>query len=249
MSTESSRRPASKGVKSSCVAGSADGDLATDAATHLGRGGYTFESLSGSSEEIDKQAACLVEWAEQQKALLTEAHFDGLKKHTAGTTAEHEIFYRQSDSRVVKRTYPGTFGVTPEPKGVQKAATPAFYLERMRLMNEFFDSDFRLEGITFGKSLILFATGEKPCIVVSQPWIRPADPQNPHPTKAEIKEFMELAGFKEDVTSYYGWCNEVEGISVIDARPDNFILSRVGVVPIDLVIFKSKPRSSSIIIT
>ena len=35
------------------------------------------------------------------------------------------------------------------------------------------------------------ATSDQPSMVISQPWIRPADPTNPHPSGAEIVEFME----------------------------------------------------------
>ena len=65
------------------------------------------------------------------------------------------MFYRACDNRAVKRTYPGTFGVTPDPKGEQRAATPLFYLLRLGLMNGVFGSDLRLEGIVFGKPLLL----------------------------------------------------------------------------------------------
>ena len=247
MATEPSAKAGSASGQSAGMAGSTDESLAADAAAHLRRSGYSVEGFSGSPEEIDRQAACLREWAVQRKALLTDAHTAGLKKH-GGTTAEHEVFHRTQDNRAVKRTYPGTFGVTPEPKGVQKAATPAFYLQRLELMNRVFGSDFRLEGIALGRSLLIGMAGDQPCMVISQPWIRAADPKNPHPTKAEIVEFMEAVGFKEDPKSYYGWHRDSDGIVVIDARPDNFIQSAQGVVPIDLVICHGKPPESSILI-
>lgn len=217
------------------MASKTNGDLAADAAAHLGRSGHAVEGFGGSSEEIDRQASCLVEWAVKANAVLTEAHTANLKKH-GGTTAEHEVFHRVADNRAVKRTYPGTFGVTPEPKGVQKAATPAFYLRRLELMNQVFKSDFRLEGISFGKSLLLGAKGNQPSMVVSQPWIRSADATNPHPSRSEIKEFMESLEFIAKEDSYYGWWRKEDGIIIIDARPDNFIKTIDGVVPIDLVI-------------
>jgi hypothetical protein len=36
--------------------------------------------------------------------------------------------------------------------------------------------------------------------------------------------------------SYFGWYREEDGITILDARPDNFIKSSQGVIPIDLVI-------------
>ena len=106
--------------------------------------------LKASAEarrKLIEQAGCLIEWARLRGVLLTEAHFTRLKKHESAT-AEHEVFFRDSDNRVVKRTYPGTFGVTPEAKGRQQHATPLFYLHRLDLMNRVFHSDLRMEGIT-----------------------------------------------------------------------------------------------------
>jgi hypothetical protein len=220
------------------MASKKNGDLAADAAAYLRGSGYSVKGFGGSSEEIDQQAACLVEWAKKANAFLTDAHTAGLKKHV-GTTAEHEVFHRVTDNRAVKRTYPGTFGVTPEPKGVQKAATPAFYLRRLELMNQVFKSDLRLEGISFGKSLIIGAQTEQSSLVISQPWIRSADANDPHPSMLEIAQFMESLNFCTETNSYYGWYREEDEIKIIDARPDNFIKSHEGVVPIDLVISSS----------
>jgi hypothetical protein len=103
-------------------------------------------------------------------------------------------------------------------------------------MNQVFLSDFRLEGICFGKSYLIGKQGDLPCFIVSQPWIRAANPAQPHPSKREIKEFMESLGFIERTDLYYGWHRTDDGIIVIDARPDNFIKTVDGVVPIDLVI-------------
>lgn len=213
------------------------GSLAADAAAYLRRSGHTIKGVGGDPQEIDRQAACLITWARTKNVILTDAHTAGLKKH-GGTTAEHEVFYRASDNRAVKLTYPGTFGVTPDPKGLQQAATPLFYLLRLELMNRVFGSDFKLEGIAFGKSLLLWAQGEQPRMVVSQPWVRAANPTFPHPSTTELSQFMESLGFVPLTDSYYGWHRKEDNITILDARPDNFINSYQGVVPIDLVISK-----------
>jgi hypothetical protein len=104
-------------------------------------------------------------------------------------------------------------------------------------MNRVFDSRIRLEGVAFNKSLILGKTeGEHPCLVSSQPWHASWLPQEPHPTGDEIKQFMNSLGFGERLGSYYGWVKRDQKITVIDARRDNFIRTKEGVVPIDLVI-------------
>lgn len=76
--------------------------------------------------------------------------------------------------------------MTPDPKGAQRAATPLFYLHRLELMNRVFKSELRLEGIMLGKSLLIGAKGDQPGIVVSQPWIRAADPNFPHPSDQKL---------------------------------------------------------------
>ena len=217
------------------LARAADGGLAADAATYLARSGYSVASLGESTEEIERQAADLVQWARKRNVLLTDAYFSGLLKHES-TTAEHEVFFRASDNRVLKRTYPGTFGVTPEPKGRRQHATPLFYLHRLELMNRVFGSELQMEGVNMGRSLLIGAQGFNASIVVSQPWIRAADPANPHPSAMEVAQFMQSLGFVQLKPSYFGWHREIDGCTVLDARPDNFIKSAAGVVPIDLVL-------------
>src|SRR5438874_2192368 len=118
------------GDAGSALAGAAHGEAAADAATYLERGGGTLESLGGNTQEIERQAASLIDWARQRHLLLSADYTEGLFRHQS-TTAEHQVFYRASDNRAVKCTYPGTFGVTPDPKGAQRAATPLFYLHRL----------------------------------------------------------------------------------------------------------------------
>ena len=217
------------------MARKAHGDLAADAAAYLTRSADPVKGFGGDTQEIDRQAACLVEWARAKKVVLTDAYTSGLERHL-GVSAEHEVFFREADNRVVKRTYSGTFGITDDPKGKQRHATPMFYLRRLALMNQVLGSDLRLEGIYLGKSLLLGQQGEQPSMVISQPWIRAATPLQPHPIETEIREFMEALGFTQLKNAYYGWYRESDRISIVDARPDNFILSAVGVVPIDVVI-------------
>src|ERR1051325_7366 len=75
--------------------------------------------------------------------------------------------------------------------------------------------------------------------------IRPAGPDLPHPSNAEIAEFMESLGFDRLSRSYYGWQRKHDGVTILDARADNFIKSREGVVPIDLVISHGKAAAFS----
>jgi hypothetical protein len=168
---------------------------------------------------------------------LAEEFFTDMERYPHAT-AEHEVFRRVVDDRAIKRTYAGTFGVTPHGKGHQIAATPAFYLARLHLMNAVFGAGMRLEGVTLGQSLLIGQQGEQPSIVVSQQWIRAADPGRPHPSEAEIELFMRSLGFEPLAGAYFGWHRARDGVRVVDARVDNFIKSADGVVPIDLVVFR-----------
>jgi hypothetical protein len=58
---------------------------------------------------------------------------------------------------------------------------------------------------------------------------------------------MESLGFVQVSRSYYGWQRKADAITILDARPDNFILSPEGVVPIDLVISQSTPLPAAAI--
>ncbi len=127
------------------------------------------------------------------------------------------------------------------------AATPLFYLRRLIAMNGVFNADIRLEGIWFGPTLIVGRPGLHPAVVTSQPWVRAANAGNPHPTESEIRELMQSLGFEPLPAAYFGWKRTSDGMSVFDARPDNFIKSVEGVVPIDLVIeqWPASVRASS----
>ena len=217
------------------LAGAADADLAADAAAFLGRGQAADAGLRGDAAEINRQARRLTDWARERRAVLSDSIFADLEKHP-GATAEHEVFHRTRDNRAVKRTYAGTFGVTPDVKGNQRAATPLFYLCRLALMNQVFCSGLRLEGVAFGTSLLLGQHGLQPCLVISQPWIRAGDPANPHPTDSEIEAFMRSLDFEPLPGSYFGWRRPADAVVIVDARRDNFIKSSEGVVPIDLVV-------------
>jgi len=217
------------------MASTTNASLAEQAATHLGRGPNALQGFRSDQTEIDRQSTRLIEWASKNEAVLDDSYTAGLQRQE-GTTAEHEVFYRPTDNRAVKRTYAGTFGVTNAKKGEQTHATPMFYLRRLQLMNREFNSDLRLEGILFGTSLLIGASELQPSMVISQPWHRPANPSDPHPSNEEIRQFMESLGFAEMKGSYFGWFKSAGKITVIDARSDNFIRTENGVIPVDLVI-------------
>jgi hypothetical protein len=102
-------------------------------------------------------------------------------------------------------------------------------LRRLELTNEFFGSDLRLECVT---------AGDQTSIVISQPWAYPANPNDPCPSLDEIYDFMTKLDFEPVADAPFEWFRKLDRVRVSDARPDNFIRSKKGVVPIDLVVSK-----------
>ena len=194
---------------------------AADAAAYIRGSGDLIPRSRGDSLELRKQCQRLRKWAEKTGRLI---HYNPPHGPRTGG-AEHEVFFHQKESRVFKRTYPGTFGSAPTDRGLRRTATPYFYLVRLELLNEVFGLDMKLEGVT-GDELL--------SMLISQAWVHPADPRNPLPSPAEIAEFMCGLGF-EPTSRPYEWHRKADEVLVSDARPDNFIRSKLGVVPIDLI--------------
>jgi hypothetical protein len=159
-------------------------------------------------------------------------------------TGEHEVRFREDDRRVVKKTWPGTFGMMPEwsAKGWYPGfATPLDYLRRFTLHNFIFQDDVQLEGVIVSdKPVTLIGAVEGGCsLVISQRWLIAADAENPHPTLEEIATFMTELGFTPLPDSFFGWYREADGVLVLDAKPDNFVKTPDGILPFDLVLSRS----------
>ena len=154
-------------------------------------------------------------------------------------TSEHEVRQTGDGLRVIKRTWAGVYGQVPVWEGntlLRHPATPSEYLIRQALQNETFGSEIRFDGVNVSDkpSMILFHPAGEPSFVVSQPFLVAADPNNASPAAERVAEFMQDEGFVEVTGSYFGWVRPADGIAVVDAKPDNFILTEEGVVPIDL---------------
>lgn len=54
-------------------------------------------------------------------------------------------------------------------------------------------------------------------------------------SEEEIRTLMRGLGFTDISASFYGWRRD-DGTVVLDAKPDNFIKSAAGIIPIDLQI-------------
>jgi hypothetical protein len=75
-------------------------------------------------------------------------------------------------------------------------------------------------------------------IVTSQPWREPVDPSLPHPSDAEMAEFMQNFGFSQ--VNLNDW-RRVDGVIARNVKPSDFIKTQEGVVPVDVCL--EQPQS------
>jgi hypothetical protein len=72
-------------------------------------------------------------------------------------------------------------------------------------------------------------------IITSQSWHEPADPSSPHPSTAEMTEFMQGFGFSQ--VNLNDW-RHADGTVARNVKPGDFIKTKDGVVPIDVCLDK-----------
>ncbi|HEV7406461.1 MAG TPA: hypothetical protein VGO11_26155 [Chthoniobacteraceae bacterium] len=154
-------------------------------------------------------------------------------------TSEHKVLTHLSPKRVLKVTWPGFYGQIPvyeDGKLLRVNACPSDYLERQALQIEVFAGDLTLEGVNISDkpSMVINEPAGQPSFVVSQEFVEAADVRDPNPSTQQIASFMAEHGFEAIPGSYFGWLRRKDGVAVVDAKCDNFILSPEGVVPIDL---------------
>lgn len=195
---------------------------------------------SGGSEATDRdssrirQTQSLVGWAQSRSSLIDPQQIDSLPL-ISNSTSEHEVHYRESDNRAVKRTWPGVYGQIPVPKNgkLDRAnATPSEYLVRQGLQASVFGSDIRLEGVSFSDkpSMVLFEPPGQPSFVTSQEWFDKSEA----PTLDEIADRLRKDGFVPVPNSYFGWFRPSDRVAIVDAKTDNFVKTPAGVIPLDL---------------
>jgi hypothetical protein len=194
---------------------------------------------SDSRDERGSQEALRI-WGRESGHVLADSFFARLEL-VSNTTSEAEVFYNSSDNRAWKRTWPGAFGFVPRKNSDSGwsafPALPSDLLFRLSLQNEIFLDDIRVEGIfeSSGPSMIIGQQSDGVSLVFSQPWIEAKNPAEPYPSDEEIGGLMRGLGFAEMPASFYGWKHD-DGTVVLDAKPDNFIKSEPGIIPIDLQI-------------
>lgn len=182
------------------------------------------------------EVANLENWAKQRQKLIPEEVVARLQ-HVSNSTSEHEVFLRPEDNRAVKRTWAGIYGQIPcvgLGKLDRRNATPSEYLSRMALHIQVFGSDLRLEGVTVSQkpSMLIGQPSGQPSIVISQRWYE----KHGVVTNEDVHELMVQEGFRAVPASYFGWYRPADGVVIVDAKPDNFIQTQEGLLPIDLQI-------------
>ncbi|MEO6784924.1 MAG: hypothetical protein ABI318_02220 [Chthoniobacteraceae bacterium] len=126
-----------------------DATALADAAAFIGQGAGADQGDAADSQRSGIEQRRAEEWARAKGCLIDDRELGSLLL-ISNSTSEHEVWYRESDNRAVKRTWPGFFGQVPIWKAgrLDRApATPVQYLERQRLQNEVFDGDIVLEGV------------------------------------------------------------------------------------------------------
>jgi hypothetical protein len=103
----------------------------------------------------------------------------------------------------------------------------------MALQTVVFHSDVRLEGVMVPEESSFFDDpAEAPSIIISQPWVW----SEGGVTFEGIREFLCGEGFLAVPDSFFGWVRPADGVVILDASADNFVMTGAGFVPIDLQI-------------
>lgn len=231
-----------------------------DAANFIREGSGTNESGFTGPDSAKAEQAQVVRLIEVGLARQVTDEELGRLQTISNDTSEHQVLLPLvGGKRVTKVTWPGVYGQIPiiqDGKLDRRLALPSEYLDRQALQNEIFASDLKLEGVNISDRdpMVLFQPRGEPSFVVSQGFIQAIDNDNPSPSAQQIAAFLREHEFEPVLNAYFGWIRKGDNVAIVDAKPDNFILSVEGVVPIDLQMarisdgFGESFESSSIII-
>lgn len=195
-------------------------------------------AAGGTGQEFspDLQIQEFLKWCEECGEPGLTDYWDSLKLYSDGT-AEHQVRYDVRSHRAVKKTLSGNYGfILNGDKSERKESSLLEYLDRLALQNELFgDEILVIGGLPAEPSMILFAEPTPP-IVTSQPFRDGVEEEDGIPSETQVSNYMEEMGFTPLSDAFYGWCHQEKRILVVDAKPDNFVLTADGVKAIDLQI-------------
>jgi hypothetical protein len=186
---------------------------------------------TGEADPIELQRQLLIRWGEVRGFLPAP------KGAPNASGAEHVVYFSAQNSSVVKVTMPYHYGVrlVPGAKAVTKNLTALEYLQRLDLSRVVFDDDVRVLGVT--------RDGR---VVTEQQFYLAERLENPHPSQQEVDDFMREAGFKRvDGGLGMTWQRSVDGVMVSDVRRENFILTKAGLMPVDVSIWRAKDDAAA----
>ncbi len=180
------------------------------------------------------EARNLESWARSQRQIVEAARFESLLL-ISNRTSEHKVFHCKDTDRAIKHTWPGVYGQVPSPSNKhldRRNASPSEYLKRMALQLQVFGGDIQFEGVFISDepSLIIGQPAGEPSLVISQQWYE----KSGIATNELIHDFLVQEGFRPVPASYFGWYRPEDRVIIVDAKPDNFVLTDSGLVPIDL---------------
>ena len=191
-------------------------------------------SPTGDPASLGVEAGTLEEWSRDYRKIVQVGHFQDYQL-VSNHTSEHKVFFDESKKRAFKHTWPGVFGQIPcVVKGHldRRNATPSEYLQRMALQLEVFGGDIELEGVYTSDepSMIIGQPAGQPSLVISQKWYE----QSGAVTTESIHDLLAHEGFRGVPNSYFGFYRPSDGVAIVDAKPDNFVQTTEGLIPIDL---------------
>jgi hypothetical protein len=193
----------------------------------LGHLRTSVEAIRGASprrSEFSLQFEGLVDWATKTNRLDSNAV---APRPADSKGQEHEVWFDDNSKRVLKATYPQSFGNIISEDGV---GAPAAYLERLALQNEFFGDDVRVERIVNENGKLR--------VVTSQPYIT-----GKSATDSEIESYFENIGFKPySAGGKNFFYNPEHNLLAFDAHRGNLINQDGNIIPIDVGIQKATPE-------
>jgi hypothetical protein len=199
--------------------------------------GFLVSRLGSIPQVSHRDRFCQIDWQKQWQAdqLLewisscphTQWVDTSLPEFDTGS--EHLVLFDETTREVVKLTLPGTYGEHYEiidDRINQFSSTPEEYLVRMGSWEELFSTAPAPLGMT-----------ERGQIVSRQKFIV----GDPEPPQEKVDQFLVEAGAIAVKQRYWLWrkVEEESGIEIWigDARSDNFVLAKGGIIPIDIRIW------------
>lgn len=157
-----------------------------------------------------------------------------------GEGGEHHVYIRSGEDFVTKATHSGRYGQVFDQMGPEEGhrfslrpASPSEYLSRLGLTNKIFGTTNEVIGYE--------QTPEGPSIITKQPFLT-----GPHPKQDRVEAFLRAHGFEPMDEKLYDaktinktkrpWYRSRDGVVVVDAKRQNFVVHNGKIIPVDLMV-------------